>query len=440
MIRRGRKSKQAASNEIQKTSMNEKYLKRNSKKNNDPIKETINSKHEKMIEYFEVLQKSLPKLKKQLKKLNLDLSKLNKQSQEQNPQKVAEIINMTEQINNLEIQIQKIENREEENNYFLETGKILYDYSIINNTNESDINDSELFLDYSTNLKLTRNPDSLKNKKKKKKNTKSILDYTEYSVVSKHNSHISNEYFNIIDPSNPHYYNVESDTSYFFCNDCSGTVRIFDCNEGILICPSCGDIKDYQLDDMSSCSYKELETVDRSKKCYYDRSTFFKEWIARVQGKENTQIPEIIYTKIIYELKKRRISDYSKINEKIVRDILKDIGESKFFDHTYNIVNHLNGIPLVKFNPDQEEQLYNLFNRIQGPYEESKPENRKNFLSYPYTIYKLCELLELDSALPCFRLLKSDAKLKEQDEIWKKMCKILNWKFYPTSNDIVFIQ
>ena len=52
-----------------------------------------------------------------------------------------------------------------------------------------------------------------------------------------------------------------------------------------------------------------------------------------------------------------------------------------------------------------------------------------NFLSYNYVMYKFFELLELDEYLTCFQLLKSRTKLHQQDQIWKNICKDLNWEY-----------
>ena len=70
-----------------------------------------------------------------------------------------------------------------------------------------------------------------------------------------------------------------------------------------------------------------------------------------------------------------------------------------------------------------------MFNDIQIPFAKYCPTERRNFLSYSYILYKFFELLELDEYLRCFQLLKSRTKLHRQDEIWKNICKDLNWQF-----------
>ena len=81
---------------------------------------------------------------------------------------------------------------------------------------------------------------------------------------------------------------------------------------------------------------------------------------------------------------------------------------------------------------DLEESLCNLFMEIQGAYAKWCRDNRVNFLNYYYTVYKLCELLDQQAFLPFFPMLKDREKRIEQDQIWKQICKELDWDFIPT--------
>jgi hypothetical protein len=83
-------------------------------------------------------------------------------------------------------------------------------------------------------------------------------------------------------------------------------------------------------------------------------------------------------------------------------------------------------------SPALEAKLRLMFKKIQEPFEKCCPKERKNFLSYSYVLYKFCELVGRDEFLPCFPLLKSKEKLKQQDMIWKGICEILQWEYLPT--------
>ena len=70
-----------------------------------------------------------------------------------------------------------------------------------------------------------------------------------------------------------------------------------------------------------------------------------------------------------------------------------------------------------------------MFKEIQIPFIRHCPKDRKNFLSYSYVLHKFVELLGLDEFLPSFPLLKSVKNLKEQEQVWQKICKCLKWEF-----------
>jgi hypothetical protein len=115
-----------------------------------------------------------------------------------------------------------------------------------------------------------------------------------------------------------------------------------------------------------------------------------------------------------------------------VRALLKKLRLNKYYEHVPYIANSLNGVQPPKMPQVLEERLRIMFKEIQDPFDKHCPEERKNFLSYSYVLYKFCELLGEDAFLQCFPLLKSKEKLYQQDLIWKLICKELKWEFIPT--------
>lgn len=89
-------------------------------------------------------------------------------------------------------------------------------------------------------------------------------------------------------------------------------------------------------------------------------------------------------------------------------------------------------MPAPKLTAALEDRLKAMFAEIQEPFKRNCPPQRKNFLSYGYTLYKMCELLGEDELLRYFPLLKSNEKLYAQDQIWKKICRDLRWEFIPS--------
>ena len=80
-----------------------------------------------------------------------------------------------------------------------------------------------------------------------------------------------------------------------------------------------------------------------------------------------------------------------------------------------------------------------MFLQIQEPFEKYKPPTRKNFLSYSYTLHKFFQILGLEEYTKYFTLLKSPEKLRQQDEIFRKIVaemaqkdKTIKWVFIPS--------
>jgi hypothetical protein len=205
------------------------------------------------------------------------------------------------------------------------------------------------------------------------------------------------------------------------CDTCN-VEKTYYAIEGSFICDECGDMTDIIIDD---------DFVIKDISCYH-RSGRLKEWLNQFQAKENADITDDVYIAIKNELKKKRISDYSKINRDTIRDILRKLGLTKFYDNIAFIINKLNNIPAPKMTHQQEKVIFNAFDLIEDIWDEVKPSGRKNMISYSYLLHKLCELFEYDEYLPCFPLLKSPDVLRKQDKIWERICKRLNWEYYPS--------
>lgn len=234
------------------------------------------------------------------------------------------------------------------------------------------------------------------------------------------NKYLSNIDHTFIDMS---HFITEADV----CKYCRQGELIAQDDEGILVCNQCFKHVSYLIDNEKP-SYKEPP----KEVCFYayQRINHFREILAQFQAKETTQIPEDVIENIKNQLKKERIH-ISQLTEKKMKEILKRLGLSKYYEHIAFIKYKL-GIQPPVMTPELEETLCNLFMEIQGPYSKYCPDDRTNFLSYRYTVYKMCELLGQTQFLPHLSMLKDKVKRIEQDEIWKKICEDLDWEFMPT--------
>lgn len=114
-----------------------------------------------------------------------------------------------------------------------------------------------------------------------------------------------------------------------------------------------------------------------------------------------------------------------------MREYLGRKGYSGFFENVPQIISRLTMVPPKRFTVEQKELLNHLFLKLQAPFEAIKGK-RKNFLSYSYVSYKLCELLKYNEFLPLLRLL-DHRNLLSADEIWRKVCAHCGFEFIPTT-------
>ncbi len=408
------------------------------------ILETLDSKHKEMIKDIESINDKLPELKRFLK-----------QSKDQLNELIEKIRNTTVDINNIDIldddiykekyrieenidylqgEIDKIENNEHLNDYFIKTGHLLYDYYDGSNTLEkeyqsakdleSETSSSEE--DYDTedsasseNIKRATLENAIKKTKitdfiEKEKGFEKAELYDKYIKLINNQTFIQKDIF----------MKKSQVGQSAICPKCNISLTLVH-SEGLQVCNQCG-VTEYILIDSEKPSFRE--PPPEVSYFAYKRINHFNEWLSQFQAKESTEIPSEIYQLILIEMKKERITDLNKINHTKIREYLKKLKLNKYYEHIPHILNKLNKkVPLI--SKEVEEKLRHMFKEIQAPFMKICPPNRKNFLSYSYVLHKFVELLGLDHLKEGFPLLKSREKLHQQDQMWKEICKELNWMF-----------
>jgi hypothetical protein len=205
-------------------------------------------------------------------------------------------------------------------------------------------------------------------------------------------------------------------------------------DEGSIVCPECGTSRDDLECGRTGLTYDQEMNRNVVPSFSYKRAVHLLEWLARIVGKESTVIPDDVIAKVRAEFKKCRVSSTDEITPKRVRHFLKKLDLSQYYEHSVSICRVL-GVDPPRVPPEVEEKIVIMFAAAQEPFERHAPKDRSNFLSYAYTLYKFFELLGQDHILSYLPLLKSRAKLKTHDEVWKNICKDLHWQFIPTETD-----
>jgi len=233
------------------------------------------------------------------------------------------------------------------------------------------------------------------------------------------------KYMQKVNPENAKMQTNVSEDPHGMCERCDLEMK-FSPIEALFFCEQCG-YQEFVLIDSDKPSYKD---PPREVTYYaYKRINHFNEWLAQFQAKESTEIPEDIFQAILEELKKERIVSVEDIKQVKIREILKKLKCTNFYEHVPYILNRINGKTAPVMSREIEEKLRFMFKEIQSSFVKHCPKTRSNFLSYSYVLYKFCELLELDDYLQCFPLLKNRDKLYNQDKIWERICTDLRWQF-----------
>jgi rubrerythrin len=258
-------------------------------------------------------------------------------------------------------------------------------------------------------------------------NSGTLSGYVEQRV-NNNRGELYNRYLNIVE--NKPLSIVKTETEYI-CTECN-VAKILCSIESLLICPSCGDDQVYFDTGVQGLTYEQEVNTDTNVHFAYKRINHFRELLAQLQAKESADIPDEVIYNLRNEFKKERIINTIDITQTKVKAYLKKLKYNKYYENANQITNILTGKPPPQINDVLHEKLTLMFMEIQEPFERVCPKDRKNFLSYNYVLYKLCEILNENDIKNFFPLLKSRQKLFAQDCIWKNICELKKWKYLPS--------
>lgn len=376
--------------------------------------QSIIQRHEERVESFKNKNQRLNVLDNKIKVATKELDKLNKETsfkklnhEDIEDELLFKVIDKEAEIKRYRDERESIESGQEETDYLLNSYDLILKYTML------DEQEKELLV-------------------------KSNPSNDEIAELNR----ISNEKHNVIDDYLTKFEKGYSSTKTIYhtelslCLTCNEPLEFSD---GFYVCSICGLCKDGIADDIPNLSYKERQNYDYRPQFTYDKQSHLEDWIRRFQAKENRVIPQEVLDKVVLEAKKERIRDLNLLTEEKVKRYLKKLGLNEYYDNVIGIINRINGRDPFTLTVEVEEKIKTMFQQIQAPYEKHKPKNRKNFLSYSYTLHKFFQILGLHEFCKYFPLLKSAEKLRQQDEIFKKVVaemaekdKTINWVFYPS--------
>jgi hypothetical protein len=399
-----------------------------SKRSNPEARTTLDAIHQQKVQTMLDDQKQIHQYREELKTLEKRVTEITSD---------MERWRLERDMDNLKKKIKVIEDGSELMDYYLRTGDILYQYY--------DVQD-QIQQGMTTTRANKAKPGSIlalleEVAQKEETSTGMTLEasYSDKDKASKESvpkvdgglqrNQLLNEYLQIEDPSMVRSTSDIYDDPWTICSKCNSEM-IMCLNEANLTCSKCG-FQEFILVDSDKPSYKD---PPREVSYYaYKKINHFNEWLAQFQAKESTEIPQEIYDDILIQLKKERITNMSALKPTKLREILRKMKCSKYYEHIPHIINRLNGQNAPFMSREDEEKLRHMFREIQPSFKKHCPKGRRNFLSYGYVLYKFCELLEMDEYLACFPLLKNRDKLYLQDKTWELICKDMGWQYISTT-------
>lgn len=422
---------------------------------------TLDDTHKKKMQSFQKGRATLPKLQKKLSQCKSQLNKIHEKKTENYT--VKDIKNKSELSNKIQLlkkEINTIQNNRDEIDYWAQTHEFIFDYydqtkydavdhDIENPTEARDNKKKELTEIEKLNLMNQKNYKIKKKTKRRARNDNSkyvtngnimnqlmkgnpyVTDSEDSSEkIDRHSkAYLYNQYLMV----NDHVYacNKTRYNPIKKCFNCGSTKKLNQL-EGIYTCHDCGETEEVIVESEKPA---HKDSVPEKAGYPYQRKNHLNEWLSQFQAKQSTDIPDEVFEKIKGELKKNRLtkkSDIMKIDLERMKDMLKKLDLSDYYDHVPYILSKLKKKRPPTISREMEERIRAMFAQIQEPFKRHCPPGRVNFLSYSYVLHKFCELLELDEFLGSFLLLKSPEKLREQDIIWKKICSDLKWQYIPS--------
>ena len=363
-------------------------------------RQTLNALHDQKLKEFEEERASLPDLVKKLTNLMTLYESDNYQ---------GDIFKLYKDICDLQKVVQNIHFNENETNYLCKAAKYFKEYESETAITNAPISETETEPESELKEPVLSN---FVNQTKVSRKGEICKNYTNECIYG--HSSLSYDKFNM--------------HKLMTCSQCDG-MRSINSSMAVAVCQDCGDTITYQ-DQHTNPEYSdEIEILSPFA---YKRINHFKEWVAQIQARESATPDQDVIDKLLLELKKDRIKDVCEITNKRIKGYLKKLRLNKYYEHIPAIIYKLSGISPPVITKKLEQKLITMFGEIQVPFEKHCPADRKNFMSYSYTLHKMCELLGEDELVECFDLLKSREKLYFQDKIWAGICADMQWDFIPS--------
>jgi hypothetical protein len=307
-------------------------------------------------------------------------------------------INIKNNIQDLELKIQNIKERSEFNFYLSDSTPLLSEYQKI-----------------------------LQKPMKMAFLGKPIVDDKEKMNVIKKYIKIASKHIVIVE---------QFDTPEMKCENCDGID--FDISDGnIYVCNECFAEK---IIIKQCTTYNDTDRVNITPKYVYDRRIHFRDCINQYQGKQNSTIPQKIYTELEREFELHKLLNknqnrklrFSNITKNLVHMFLKYLGYTGHYENENLIYYNMTGN-----TPDDisylEDKLMNDFDTLSALYDLRYKDTieRKNFINTQHILYQLLIKHKHKCYREDFSVLKTVDRRSFHDEVCEGLFGELQWNYIP---------
>lgn len=323
----------------------------------------------------------------------------------------------------LEKRLQEI-GTETTNDYVLKAMRFVLQYEEIRKSSTRPVSDFR--------TQRSKNPALNSNKRRQRDFERHNASITEYISVEsgRRLRAVYEEYMQVVE-GRPSSSSSSGTSRAEMCSSCQQQM-VINARENYLVCLSCGVTVDDTTGILPRMSGMQSDSTTFHTRFPYLRVNHFQEALMQIQGKESSVVPQEVVDIVSRDVMRMRVPK-ERIRPSIVRDLLKRHKYSQYYENCPQICKRIGGFIPPNFTPEFEERCRLMFWSAQEPFEKHRPSRRTNWISYNYTLMKICELLGVNQdILDTFPVIKSRDKLFEHDRIWRAICADLNWPFHRT--------
>jgi hypothetical protein len=213
------------------------------------------------------------------------------------------------------------------------------------------------------------------------------------------------------------------------CMNCRSCNIITDDVESTITCEDCGLIRTNLVSDGTCLSYgDDIEYTSFA----YKRINHLVEFLNRLQAKESSLVPDSTLSSIMRYLHVHMKKDQSEdISYNDVYNAVKKLKLNQYYSQIMQIWTRITNHQPLHIDPIVQDMFKLLFKKMKQPFQKHCPPERKNFLSYPYVVYKFSQMLGCEEICDYLSILKGMEKLNFAEKMFQRICEDLGWPWIP---------